>query len=67
MITPASIPIASDALLDRLQVEVLALRRLGMVNQAEGVQKAVIIVIKQVHEQLRGTHYQDLPSIEPEG
>jgi ABC-type proline/glycine betaine transport system permease subunit len=54
--------ISSEQLLDRLGHEVLNLKRLGLVNQAQGMQSAVAMVIKAVHmERLP----QEQPSLEP--
>jgi hypothetical protein len=54
--------ISSERLLDRLGHEVLQLKKLGLVNHAQGMQTAVAIVIKEIHA-LRLP--QEVPPLEP--
>lgn len=54
--------LSAERLLDRLGHEVLNLKRLGLVNQAAGMQSAVAIVIKEIHAQRVP---QESPPLEP--
>lgn len=54
--------VSAERLLERLGREVLQLKRLGLVNQAAGMQTAVAIVIKEIHA---GRAPQESPPLEP--
>lgn len=59
---PHDLMLSAERLLDRLGHEVLQLKRLGLVNQAAGMQSAVAIVIKEIHA---AKNPPEQPSLEP--